>query len=297
MKPGRADHRFPWSVLAAALAVCGSRLCAQTKLEVTSALNAKFYSPSDSSGAVAAAQQKLAANLKAPGLLLKLAEAQVSVWQDREAVEMLTRAIAIPPQNADLYTERGHRELPLRKFAAALDDLNRATSLNPEKTDAWYHLGLAHYFLGEFAQAADDFRRAVEFAPNTDERINSTNWHYASLRRAGKNSEATKALAKITPEMKNTEPHTAFYLNLVRFFRGQMSESDALPPEPPPASNDTEAELRFDTVAYGIGNWHLYMTIPPKPGSISNASSKAAYGSLGVSLARKRNWRGWVARS
>ena len=95
-------------------------------------------------------------------------------------------------------------------------------------------------------------------APNTDERINSTNWLYAALRRAGKPEEAAKALEAVPPEMTNEQPHTKFYLNLVRFFQGRMTESEALPPEPPAGNTDQEVELPFDTVAYGIGNWHLY---------------------------------------
>jgi TolA-binding protein len=53
---------------------------AQTKLEVTSKLGTKFYSLADDKGAVAGAQKSLAANPKSPELLLKLAQAQVSVW-------------------------------------------------------------------------------------------------------------------------------------------------------------------------------------------------------------------------
>ena len=37
-------------------------------------------------------------------------------------------------------------------------------------------------------------RDAVATAPNTDQRINSTNWLYAALRRAGKTTEAESAL-------------------------------------------------------------------------------------------------------
>jgi tetratricopeptide (TPR) repeat protein len=231
---------------------------AQTTLEVTSKLGTKFYSLADEKGAVPAAQKSLAADPKSPDLLLKLAQAQISVWQDKEAVETLTRALAISPENADLYVERGHRELPLREFARARADLSRAVALNPKNMAAYYHLGLAHYFLGEFTEAADAFGHAVETAPNTDERINSTNWLYAALRRAQRSGEAAKALEAIPPEMTNKEPHTRFYLNLVRFFQGRMGESEALPAEPPPGNTDSEMELAFDTVAYGIGNWHLY---------------------------------------
>jgi tetratricopeptide (TPR) repeat protein len=240
--------------LAVALAVAAS---APPSLEVTSQLGAKFYSLPDDKGVVTAASQNLAADPKSPKLLLKLAQAQASVWQDNEAAKTLSLALEISPDNADLYTERGHRELPLREFTRARADLSRAAALNPKIMAAYYHLGLAHFFLGEFAASADAFRHAVENAPNSDERINSTNWLCAALFRAGRKDEAAKAAEAITPEMTNQEPHTRFYLNLVRFFQGRMSETEALPPEPPADNTDQEVELPFDTVAFGIGSWHI----------------------------------------
>lgn len=241
------------SILCLAVAVS-----AQPRLEVTSALGTKFYSLPDEKGEVAAAQKNLAADPKNLELLRKLAQAQIAVWQDREAVATLTRALEIAPQDAGLLTERGHREVPLREFARAAADLNRAVAIDPKDMAAWYHLGLAHYFQSQFDQAAEAFRKAVDTAPNLDERINSTNWLYAALRRAGKKDEAAQALLAIGPDMKNEAAHTEHYLNLVRLFQGRKSASEILPPEPPPGNKDDEAELRFDTVAYGIGNWHLY---------------------------------------
>ena len=258
MATARPLYCMAWVLALAAAAT------AQTKLEVTSRLGTKFQSLADEKGAVAAARKNLAADPQSPDLLLKLAQAQISVWEDKEAVDTLTRALRISPRSAEFYTERGHRELPLRDFARARADLTQAAALDPKNMAAYYHLGLAHYFLGEFPQAAGAFRQAVETAPNTDERINSTNWLYAALRRAKRTDEAKKALEAIPPEMTNTEPHTKFYLNLVRFFQGRMSEADALPPEPAAGNTDTEVELPFDTVAYGIGNWHLYNGEPAK---------------------------------
>jgi acetylornithine deacetylase/succinyl-diaminopimelate desuccinylase-like protein len=237
---------------------------AETKLEVTSALGTKFYSLPDEKGVVAAAEKALAADPRNPALFLKLALAQASVWEDREAVETCTRGLAVAPDRADLLIERGHRELPLRQFDMAKDDLARAVKLDPKQTEGWYHLGLAHYFTGEFGQAGDAFQHAVETAPDLDGRINATNWVYASYRRAGKADEAAKAAARITPEMKEKAPHTLHYLNLVRLFQGRKTESEILPPEPPAGNTDTEAELLFDTVGYGIGNWHLFNGHPEK---------------------------------
>src|SRR5260370_9064756 len=118
-------------LLTAALTLAGSA-AGQTHVEVTSRLGTKFSSLSDDKGVVAAAKKNLGSETQNPDLLLKLAQAQVSVWQDREAVETLTRALAISPQNASLYTERGHREVPLRQFAQARADLSRAVALNPK---------------------------------------------------------------------------------------------------------------------------------------------------------------------
>lgn len=236
---------------------------AQPRLELSSPLGTKFFSIADENGAVAAAHKSLAADPKNPELMLKLALAEAGAREYRESVATCTQGLKIAPQDADLYLERGHREVALREFAKARADLNKAVSLDPKKVDAYYHLGLSHYFLGEFAESADAFQHAVDLAPNLDSRINSTNWLYASLRRAKKDGEAAKALAEITPEMKNTEPHTAYYLSMVRLYQGRMTPDEVLPPKPASAS-DVEGELRFATVAYGIGNWYLFNGNPAK---------------------------------
>ncbi len=247
-----------------AIAVAASALPAQTPLEVTSPLGTKFYALADDKRTVAEAEKRLAADPKNPDLFLKLALAQSAVREYRESVATCTRGLAIAPKNADLLIERGHREVGLREFTRARADLDRAVKIDPKKVDAYYHLGLSHYFVGEFAASADAFRHAVDLAPNTDQRINATNWVYASLRRANQPDEAAKVLAQITPDMKNTEPHTFYYLSLVRFFQGKMPEGDAVPPAPAPNDADQEAELRFDTVGYGVGNWYLYNGNPAK---------------------------------
>lgn len=250
--------RLTWLLLLAAAAQ------GQTHLETTSALGTKWYSLPDDKGAVAAAEKALAADPKNRALLLKLAQAQVSIWQNREAAGTYTRLLAIEPKSVEYLTERGHRYLPIREYAKARTDLKQAAALHSTNPDTYYHLGLAHYFIGEFSEAADGFGRAVQLAPDTDNRINSTNWWYASLRRAKRDADAAKALAGISPAMKNKAEHTFFYLSLVRFFQGAMKEGDALPPQPPPGNTDQETELKFDTVGYGIGNWYLYNDDPAK---------------------------------
>ena len=141
-------------------------------------------------------------------------------------------------------------------------------------------MGLAHYFQGQFAEAAESFRQALALAQNNDSVIDCSNWLYVSLRRAGKTAEATQALRRITPDVKNKEPHLLFYLRLEHFYQGALTEQAVLPPKPADP-NDTEAELAFDTVTYGVGNWHLY-----------NGDAKGA-AELFRQVAKGNAWNAW----
>jgi tetratricopeptide (TPR) repeat protein len=225
-------------------------------LEVTSGLGHQLYAlPDDPS--VIEARKALAAEPKNVERVLALSKAEANRRQYREAVATSTRGLAFAPNNADLYLERGHRELGLREFSKARSDLEQATRIAPQMLDGYYHLGLSHYFLGEFDEAAASFGKARDLAKTDDSLIDCSNWLYVSLRRAGKEQEAAEALKRITPEVKNTEPHLFFYLRLLHFYQGKLSEGEVLPP-PPAGPDDLEGELAFDTVTYGVGNWRLY---------------------------------------
>ncbi|HXT72854.1 MAG TPA: tetratricopeptide repeat protein [Candidatus Angelobacter sp.] len=268
--------------------------------EVTSSLGRKLYAQPDDA-AVIAARKKLAADPKNVSLVLALSQAQAGRRQYREAVATCTRGLAFAPKNADLYIEKGHRELGLREFRAAERDLAHAASLDPTKLDAFYHLGLAHYFQGQFAAAAESFGKALALAKNNDSVIDCSNWLYVSLRRADKPTEAAEALKRITPEMQNTEPHLLFYLHLLRFYQGAISEKDVLPAKPADP-NDTEAELAFDTVTYGVGNWHLYNNHDAKGETelfrqVVKGNAWNAWGFVGseTELARVRAFERWLS--
>jgi tetratricopeptide (TPR) repeat protein len=228
----------------------------QGAFEVTSGLGRKLYGLPDDDKVIAA-RKSLAEDPKNVERVVQLSKAEASRRQYREAVAATTQGLAFAPKSADLYLERGHRELGLREFSAAMKDLEEATRLAPDLLDAHYHLGLAHYFSGEFDASAASFERARGLAKNNDSLIDCTNWLYVSLRRAGKEQDAERALTRITPEVKNTEPHLYFYLRLLHFYQGQLTADAVLPP-PPARPDDLEGELAFDTVSYGVGNWRLY---------------------------------------
>jgi tetratricopeptide (TPR) repeat protein len=225
-------------------------------LEVTSGLDRKLFALPDDQ-CVIDARKALASEPKHVERVLALSKAEASRRQYQEAVATSTKGLAFAPNDADLYLERGHRELGLREFGKARTDLEQATRIAPQMLDAWYHLGLSHYFVGEFDQAAAAFGKARDLAKSDDSLIDCSNWLYVSLRRAGKEQEAAEALARITRDVKNTEPHLFFYLRLLHFYQGKLTEKEVLPP-PPAGRDDLEGELSFNTVTYGVGNWRLY---------------------------------------
>ena len=252
----------------------------QGALELTSQLGRALYAlPDDAS--VTTARTDLAADPKNPALVLKLSKAEAGRRQYKEAVAVCTQGLAATPENADLYIERGHRELGLREFKQAQKDLERAVQLDPSKLDAHYHLGLAHYFQGQFHEAAEAFDKARALAKSDDSLIDCSNWLYVSLRRAGEEAQATQVLARITPEVKNTEPHLFFYLQLLHFYQGKLTAEAVLPPKPT-QPGDVESELSFNTVSYGVGNWKLYHhDVPAATALFKNVVTGEAWNSWG----------------
>jgi len=230
---------------------------ASGQVEVKSLLGRPLLSLNDSDGAIQTARQKLDADPRNVALVVALSKAYASKRQYQEAVVTCTRGLTIDPNSPDLYLEKGHRELGLRKFDEARADLTRAVTLNPKSLDSYYHLGLSHYFLGHFDQASEAFGHALDLAKTSDSLIDCSNWAYVSLRRAGQTEAAARVLARITPDVTNTEPHLFFYLQLLHFYQGKLSEEQVLPKKPA-GPDDIENELSFDTINYGVGNWYLY---------------------------------------
>ncbi len=260
-------------------------------LEVTSGLGRSLYALPDDA-AVTAARASVAADPKNVDAALSLSKAQAGRRQYKEAIATCTDALLMAPRDANLYVERGHRELGLRQFQPAKRDLEQAARLAPDNLDAHYHLGLAHYFLGEFAQAAASFSQARSLAKSDDSLIDCSNWLYVSQRRAGNAQQAAQVLQRITPQVKNTEPHLYFYLRLLRFYQGQLTQQGVLP-KPPSGPADVEGELSFNTVTYGVGNWHLYNGQPAEAASLFRQVVKGqAWNSWGFIASERELIRG-----
>jgi tetratricopeptide (TPR) repeat protein len=190
----------------------------------------------------------------------------------KEAIAIYTDAIRKYPKDARLYRHRGHRFITLRCFDDAIKDFEKAAKLIKGKPDEiepdglpnarniptstlqsniWYHLGLAHYLKGDFGRARKAYREAEKVSKNPDMMVATTHWLYMTLRRSGREKEATTVIAPIPDNLEVIE--NGDYYKLIKLYQGKLKPSDLFSD-----TNQTANTLSNATVGYGAGNWYLY---------------------------------------
>ncbi|HEY0761984.1 MAG TPA: tetratricopeptide repeat protein [Pyrinomonadaceae bacterium] len=190
----------------------------------------------------------------------------------KNAIQVFTEGAEKFPDDARFLRHRGHRFITLRCFDLAIENFNRAVKLIKGKPDQiepdglpntrniptstlqsniWYHLGLAHYLKGDFKAALKAYREAERVSTNPDMLVATTNWLYMTLRRLGREKEATTVVAAIKPDLDVIE--NADYLKLIRLYQGKTSADDLLKEINGPGSALSKA-----SIGYGLGNWFLY---------------------------------------
>ena len=83
----------------------------------------------------------------------------------KEAIEHYTAAIALAPENARAYTNRGLAYAKQRNATAALADYSKAIALGLEDARVYNNRGGAYRKTGDFAAAFADYNTAIALAP------------------------------------------------------------------------------------------------------------------------------------
>ena len=232
------------SFVLVAVCVASASLGAQS-VQYRSPAGIEYRAQADT-GAVAHAQQALAADPRNVQLIIALGVAQSGVRQMLEAVGTFSRGLAIAPNNALLLRWRGHRYLSTRQFDLALADLTRGSQLDSTIYGIWYHLGIVRFARGDFAGATDAFTHAQPKAPDAGELAGSTDWLWMSLSRAGKKAEADAMLARRPDSL----PIANAYAQRLKLYRGLSKPDSVFTPA------DT-SDVQIATLSFGIGNWYL----------------------------------------
>lgn len=190
----------------------------------------------------------------------------------KDAIRIYTEAIERFPSDARLYRHRGHRFITLRCFDAAVVDLEKASKLIKGRPDEiepdglpnarniptstlqsniWYHLGLAHYLKGDFRRALRAYREAEKVSTNADMLVATTHWLYMTLRRLGREKEASRTLAAIKDNLDLIE--NADYYKMIGVYKGKLKPATVWDEISQDADSVSNA-----TIGYGLGNWFLY---------------------------------------
>ena len=204
------------------------------------------YRSQRDTGPIARAEQALSADPRNVQRFIALGVAQAGARQMREAVETFTRALAVAPNDPMLYRWRGHRNLSVRNFDAAMADLTRGYGLDSTNYGILYHLGVLRFVRGDFNAAADAFARAQPRAPDGGELAGATDWLWMSLMRASRASEAAAMLAR----RPDTLPATNAYVKRLKLYRGEIGPDVLIAP------TDT-GDVDVATLRFGLGNWYL----------------------------------------
>lgn len=245
--------------------------------EARSLLGEPLERPTPTGSALARMEAQLAAARRA--WKHTPANADSIIWYGRrtaylgrfnDAIAIYTEGIRQHPRDARLYRHRGHRYLTVRQLDLAIRDFERAAELvrgtrdevEPDgqpnarnipvstlQSNIFYHLGLAHYLRGDFPKALAAWQEDAATHVNADMRVATSHWLYMTLRRMGRDAEAADVLRPITRDMDIIE--NGAYHRLLLLYKGELQESDLLRDGP-------GASLEDVTVAYGVGNWHLY---------------------------------------
>ncbi len=275
-----AERRVPRLPSAlATLVFAASALQAQAPVvEATSLLGKPLVRPAMTAAARTASEVNLAAAQKAfdhtptnPDSIIWLGRRTAYLGRYADAIAIYTKGIAGHPNDARMYRHRGHRYLSIRKLDPAIRDFERAAELTRGKPDEVepdgipnaqgiptstlqsnirYHLALGYYLQGAFAKALPFYQEDVRIAVNPDMVVASSHWLYMTLRRLDREAEAAKILMPISAGMKVIE--NGSYHRLLLMYKGEITPDAILTPA------DQGDAVQDATVAYGVGNWHLY---------------------------------------
>ncbi len=190
-----------------------------------------------------------------------------------EAIDVYTQGLKKFPRAPELFRQRGHRYITLRKFDEAISDFekaaffvkNRAIEIEPDgipnklnkplsslQFNIWYHWGLAYYLKGDFSRAAQLYERCMEYSTNPDLLCATSDWLYMTFRRLGQIKKANALLEDIKEDMKIIE-NSSYHKRLL-MYKGLKKPKELYNYE----NKEPESSLDIVTQGYGVGNLYLY---------------------------------------
>jgi tetratricopeptide (TPR) repeat protein len=138
------------------------------------------------------------------------------------------------PRDADAYYQRALARIELKRFAEAIDDLTRAIRLRPEDLPTLVARGKAAFSLGQFEPAIADLEAALERGPDRADlrtdlawSCNNRSWELANGPGSTRGLERALALARRAVELVPGEANMVNTLGVVLYRIGRYGEAVA----------------------------------------------------------------------
>ena len=93
------------------------------------------------------------------------AKAAYAKGKPDEAITLVSRAIAVEPQNSHGYFLRARFHEENREPAKAIADYDQVINLDPRQPDPWQHRGGEHFKLGHIKESLADFDKFIALSP------------------------------------------------------------------------------------------------------------------------------------
>lgn len=87
--------------------------------------------------------------------------------EPQKAIEYLSKAIELQPDNSDIYNRRGSIYLTIGQNQLAINDFDKAIRLNPANAEYYNNRGSIYEKTGRYQQAIKDFDEAIHLDSNT----------------------------------------------------------------------------------------------------------------------------------
>jgi tetratricopeptide (TPR) repeat protein len=127
-----------------------------------------------------------------------------------KAIEYLTEAIKLEPDNAKYYNERGKNYNRLKDYEKSIADRSKAIELEPDNALYYNNRGINYNWLNDFERAVADKSKAIELKPDNAEYYNSRGISYSWLR------DYEKAIADYSNAIELKPDNAKYYLDLAR---------------------------------------------------------------------------------
>ncbi len=139
--------------------------------------------------------------------------------QHAEAVADFTRAVELDPKLAEAFDRRGSEQFKLGRIAESIQDFDRYLALRPEEKPGHWKRGISYYYAGKYAEGAKQFEGYEKVDAND---VENAVWRYLCIAKADGVQKARAGLLKVGRDRRVP------MMEIYDLFAGKLTSDDVL---------------------------------------------------------------------